>query len=244
MEKVIYSLWAPPGQDRDVFGKRLLEEAAPRLLELGVRGLQFNIRDSAITEPAQYDRDPIDLNIDAVAHLWLDSAVNELRVPFDDLLKEFSHRICGYLVSESLPYPNSEFPSKPGDRTHGLAQVVFMKRPPRLSPDAWMDLWHGDQTRLAVELQNNFYYCQNVVVRQATVAAPGFDAIVEEVLHLEAMTDYACRFRGDSPSERENSAKVFMQNTEKMVDLDKIVVMATSQYVFKQPSMTSEQNNG
>ena len=237
MEKVIYSLWAQPGEDRESFGRRLREEAAPALIKLGARGLQLNIRDQEVAEPAEFDRDPVNLNMDAIAHLWVDSAVNNLREPFDDLLKQFAFRICGYLVSESLPYPNTEYPSAPGERTHGLAQVVFMKRPPRIAAEAWMDLWHGDQTRLAVELQNNFYYCQNVVVRPATVAAPPFDAIVEEVLHLEAMTDYACRFRGKSQEEREKNATVFLENTEKMVDFDKIVVMATSQYVFKQPSM-------
>jgi hypothetical protein len=237
MEKVIYSLWAQPGEDRDTFGKRLREEMAPRMLKLGARGLQLNIRDSEVAEPAQMDMDPIDLKMDAIAHVWVDSAVNELRQPYDALLKKYASRICGYLVSESLPYPNTEFPTKSGERTPGLAQTVFMKRPPRVGSEAWMDLWHGDQTRLAVELQNNFYYCQNVVVRSATVAAPPFDAIVEEVLHLEAMTDYACRFRGNNQAEREKNAAEFLENTALMVDVDKIVVMATSQYVFKQPSM-------
>lgn len=238
MEKVVYSLWAQPGENRDDFGLRLREDMAPRMLALGARGLQLNLRDSAVAEPAQLDMDPIDLKMDAIAHVWVDSAVNELRQPFDNLLKEYASRICGYLVSESLPYPNTEFPTPPGVRTPGLAQMVFMKRPPRLPPEAWMDLWHGDQTRLAVELQNNFYYCQNVVVRTTTVAAPPFDAIVEEVLHVEAMTDYLCRFRGNSNEERERNAGVFLQNTALMVDVDKIVVMATSQYVFKQPSMS------
>ena len=237
MEKVIYALWAQPGEDRDTFGKRLREEMAPRLLELGARGLQLNLRDKDVAEPGQLDMDPINLNLDAVAHVWVNSAVNELRQPFDDLLKEYASLICGYLVCESLPYPNTEFPTKSGERTPGLAQTVFMKRPPRLAPEAWMDLWHGDQTRLAVELQNNFYYCQNVVMRYATAVAPPFDAIVEEVLHLEAMDDYLCRFRGNTPEEREKNCNDFLVNTALMVDVDKIVVMATSQYVFKQPSM-------
>jgi hypothetical protein len=237
MEKVLYSLWRRPQDDSETFGRRLREETAPRLLELGVRGLQLNIRDAAIAPAAVMDREMTRPSMDAVAHVWVDSAVNELRQPVDDVLLQAAGRIAGYLVTESLPLPNTEFPPRPGQRTEGLSQVVFMKRPPRLTPEAWMDLWHGDQTRLAVLLQNNFFYCQNVVVRPVTYAAPPYDAIVEECLYAEAITDPRYRFRGDSFEQRERNTMAFLENTSKMVDFDKIDVYATSQYVFKQPGM-------
>lgn len=100
-----------------------------------------------------------------------------------------------------------------------------------------MDLWHGDQTRLAVELQNNFYYCQNVTVRPVTHGAPPCDAIVEECLYEEAITDGRYRFRGATFEERQQNARIFLENTAKMVDFDKIDVIGTSQYVFRQPRM-------
>ncbi|HSB97701.1 MAG TPA: hypothetical protein VLC91_14680 [Spongiibacteraceae bacterium] len=237
MEKVLYSLWRNPSEDIEGFSRRLRQEMAPELLRIGARGLQLNIRDTEVATAAMMDRKMTNPAMDAIAHVWVDSAVNELRQPFDDVLQKYAHRIAGYLVSESQPLMNTEFPPVLGERTVGLSQVVFMKRPPRLSPEAWMDLWHGDQTRLAVELQNNFFYAQNVVVRPVTYAAPLYDAIVEECLHVEALTDPRFRFRGKTFEEREKNTMAFLENTFKMVDFDKIDVYATSQYVFKHPGV-------
>jgi hypothetical protein len=237
VEKVLYSLWRNPSEDIETFSLRLREEMAPELLKSGARGLQLNIRDTAVATAALMDRKMTVPAPDAFAHVWVDSAVNELRQPFDEILQRNALRIAGYLVSESQPLLNTEFPAAPGERTVGLSQVVFMKRPPRLSPEAWMHLWHGDQTRLAVELQNNFFYAQNVVIRPVTYAAPPYDAIVEECLYEEALTDPRYRFRGKTFEERERSQMVFLENTFKMVDFDCIDVYATSQYVFKLPGI-------
>lgn len=236
MEKAIYSLWAPKGESTAAFAGRVLEQLAPGLLKLGVRGLQLNVRDDVIAPAAVMDREATRPLMDAVAHIWLDSAVNELRRPVDEALNRHTSRIAGYLVCESQPLMNTEFPPVSGQRTKGLSQVVFMKRPPRLTSEAWMDLWHGDQTKLAVELQNNFFYAQNVVVRPLTHGAPPCDAIVEECLYEEAILDPRYRFRGKTFEERERNTARFLENTAKMVDFDKIDVMATSQYVFKHPS--------
>lgn len=237
MEKVIYSLWRPAGESREAFCTRLREKLAPELLARGVRGLQLNLRDEAIAPATGSDLEATRPLMDAVCHVWVDSAVRELLKPVDEIVRAATSRHAGYLVCESLPYPNTEFPSQPGERTRGLAQVVFMRRPPRLTPEAWMDLWHGDQTRLAVELQNNFYYCQNVTVRPVTHGAPPCDAIVEECLYEEAITDGRYRFRGATFEERQQNARIFLENTAKMVDFDKIDVIGTSQYVFRQPRM-------
>jgi hypothetical protein len=235
MEKVIYGLWRRAGEDAEAFGRRLREQTAPRLLELGVRGLQLNVRDQQVAGSAAMNREATRPAMDAVAHIWVDSAVNELRAPVDAALEEAAARIAGYLVTESQPLVNTEFPSEPGERTVGLSQVVFMRRPPRLTPEAWMDLWHGDQTRLAVTLQNIFFYAQNVIVRAVTYAAPHYDAIVEECLPEIAIADPRYRFRGDTFEQREKNTMAFLENTAKMVDFDKIDVLQTSQYVFKSP---------
>jgi hypothetical protein len=237
VEKVIYGLWRRPQENVETFGKRLREETAQQLLAAGARGLQLNIRDKDITSAANMDREVTLPSMDAVAHVWVDSAVNELRQPFDTILSQASGRIAGYLVTESQPLMNTEFPPKMGERTEGLSQVVFMKRPPRLTMEAWMDLWHGDQTRLAVELQNNFFYAQNVIVRAVTYGAPHYDAIVEECLYKEAIHDPRYRFRGNTFEERAESTNRFIANTALMVDFDKIDVYATSQYVFKNPGV-------
>jgi hypothetical protein len=237
VEKVIYALWRHPTDTLEAFNQKLLTETSQSLLKLGVRGLQINVRDQAIEGSAAMNRSMTRPAIDVVLQVWVDSAVNELRQPVDEILEQAAARVAGYLVTESMPMVNTEFPTKPGERTVGLAQVVFMKRPPRLTPEAWMALWHGDQTRLAVTLQNNFFYVQNVIARSVSYAAPHFDAIVEECLPEIAITDPRYRFRGDTFEQREKNQMVFLENTFKMVDFDCIDVMQTSQYIFKHPGM-------
>ena len=79
MEKVIYALWAPQGEDLEKFYARLREEVAPQLLKAGARGLQLNVRDKVIDPARNNDREANRPLMDAVAHVWMDSAVNEYR---------------------------------------------------------------------------------------------------------------------------------------------------------------------
>lgn len=70
--------------------------------------------------------------------------------------------------------------ASPGERTEGFAQIAFLQRPQRLTPQEWLDIWHNHHTRVASETQATFAYVQNVVVRALSAQAPAVDAIVEE----------------------------------------------------------------
>ena len=237
MEKVIYAVWRDARETPETFSRRLREEAAPKLLALGARGLQINVVDAVVAPAKGLVRVATNPQMEAVVHLWIDSAINVFRKPFDDVLASVG-RIAGYLVSESNGVVNNDYRAKPGERTHGFSQCVFIVRPKRVSPEAWIDAWHNHTTPVAIECQGNFFYAANVVIRPLTHAAPAYDALVEECMQPEAMTDPTVFFdRGRDPEKAKDNARRMYEAAALVTDVDKIDVIATSQYIFKWPSL-------
>jgi len=238
MEKVIYAVWRDKRDSAETFSRRLRHEAASKLLELGARGLQINVVDAAVAPAKGLVRVATFPQMEAVVHLWVDSAINVFRKPFDDALQSVASRIAGYLVSESNGVVNNDYRAKPGERTHGFSQCVFIVRPKRVTPEAWIDAWHNHTTPVAIECQGNFFYAANVVIRALTHAAPAYDALVEECMQPEAMTDPTVFFdRGGDPEKAKDNARRMYEAAALVTDVDKIDVIATSQYVFKWPSL-------
>ena len=238
MEKVLYAIWRDPRVDPETFSRTLREEAAPRLLALGARGLQINVVDAAVKPAQGLVRVATRPQMEAVAHLWVDSAIATFRKPFDDALEAASHRIAGYLVSESNPVVNNDHRAPPGERTWGVSQCVFIKRPLRVTAEAWIDAWHNHTTPVAIECQGNFFYAANVFVRALTHAAPAYDAMVEECLPPEAMTDPTVFFdRGRDPEKAKDNQRRMVEAATLVTDIGGIDVIATSQYIFKWPTL-------
>jgi len=239
MEKVLYVIWRGKtgnNGDAEALDRRLRGEIADKLLALGAHGVQVNLADAAV-RPAdglrQVNTRP---QMDGVISVWMDSAIKPFRQPFDDLIESAVERMAAYLVTESQPIRNTRFPAKPGERTAGFSQLAFLRRPPRLTPEAWLDVWHHHHTQVAVETQDNFLYVQNVVVRPLTLGAPLVDAIVEECFPAAAMTDPYAFFDavGDEAKFQQNVARM-MDSCNRFIDFDKLDVVPTSQYVIKAP---------
>jgi len=238
MEKIVYALWRDPRIEPEAFSLALREQAAPALLRLGARGLQINIVDETVNPAQGLVRVATRPQMEAVAHLWVDSTIAKFRRPFDEALEAAAHRIAGYLVSESNPVVNTEHRAPPGERTWGFSQCVFIRRPLRLTQEAWIDAWHNYTTPVAIECQGNFFYAANVFVRPLTHAAPAYDALVEECLPPEAMTDPTVFFdRGRDPEKAEDNRRRMVEAATLVTDADGIDVIATSQYIFKWPSL-------
>jgi hypothetical protein len=237
MEKVVYILWRDPRIDTEEFGRRLRGEVADRLLALGARGLQVNVADEAVRPAAGLRQCNARPAIDGLIGLWLDSAIASFRRPYDEVIESATGRMAGYLVTESQPIRNTRFPAAPGARTTGFAQLAFLRRPPRLTHEAWLDTWHNRHTQVAIDTQDNFLYVQNVVVRPLTPAAPACDAIVEECFPAAAMGDPQAFFDavGD-PEKLERNVKAMMESCHRFIDFDKIDVLPSSQYVIKPPA--------
>jgi hypothetical protein len=234
MEKVIYVLWRDAQTPPDQWSRTVRAQLADKLLTLGAHGVQINLADDDVEPAAALRQVNTRPGIEGIAAVWIDSANAMFRQPFDDAVRAIVPHTAAYLVTESQPIRNTRFPAKPGERTAGFAQLAFLKRPPRLAHEAWLDVWHNHHTKVAIDTQDNFVYVQNVVVRALTHAAPGYDAIVEECFPAAAMTDPHAFFDavGDEAKFQRNVDEM-MDSCARFIDFDKIDVVPTSQYVVK-----------
>ena len=237
MEKIVYLLWRDADTSQEEFSLRLRTEIADKLLAIGARGLQVNVPDQAVEPAATLRQVNTRPPIDGFLSLWVDSAIEKLRQPFDVVIEAAVARMAGYLVTESQPIRNTRYPSSPGERTAGFAQLAFLKRPPRLSPDAWLDMWHNHHTQVAIDTQDTFLYIQNVVIRSLTYAAPACDAIVEECFPAAAMTDPHAFFNAVGDEDKfQRNVGAMMESCGRFIDFDKIDVIPSSQYIMKAPA--------
>jgi len=243
VEKVVYVLWRRQDQDSASLRAYLCGDVAARLVDLGARGIQVNVSDDAVAAADGLRQRSTRPQMDAVLSAWVDTAIARYRRPFDDVVEASVGRMAAYLVTESQPLRNTLHPPVPGQRTTGFSQLAFLKRPPRLTHEAWLDVWHNSHTQVAVETQSSFFYVQNVVVRPLSHAAPALDAMVEECFPSEAMSDPHVFFdaAGDDQKLHRNRAAM-MESCRRFIDFDDvrkhfvIDVVPTSQYVVEPPS--------
>ena len=231
MEKVLYPLWKSDAIDADEFRERLLNDLAPALLKLGVRGQRLSVADSEVAAADALRIENAWPVMDAMISVWLDSSV--LRAPVEQLLAQHCNRLAGYLVTESEPIVNTRHPPEVGARTFGMAQVVFLQRPQRLGQQQWLEIWLDSHTQVAIDTQSTFGYRQNVVVRALTYGAPAFDAIVEENFPPEAMTSQHAFFAAEDNQTLAANSRAMMESCTRFIDFDKIDVIPTSEYNLK-----------
>lgn len=230
MEKIIYALWKDAREAREQFNDRLLNRFAPRLSD-HAHALRINIQDAAVATGNSPRMASIQPQMEAVVQLWLDSANDAARADVDAIVTEAAPRHAAWLASESTVLPNRLHPPKPGARTEGFSQIVFLGLPPRLGWTAWRDIWERQQTPVAVETQANFEYVQNLIVRPLSYGAPAFAAMIEECFPITALHDEAAYFDavGDTARLAENQQRM-MESCARFIDFDRIDCIPTSQY--------------
>jgi EthD domain-containing protein len=235
MEKVVYVLWRPAGDSSEAFADRLRGDVAGSLLDLGVRGLQVNVADNAVAT-AMVRMVELDPQMEAVVSVWLETVMDGVRRPIEDVLAGAASRAAGYLVTESTPLHNTTRAAALGERTDGFSNIAFLRRPTRLTREAWLDAWQNGHSQLAIDTQSTFGYTQNVVVRGLTPNAPAFDGIVEELFPFEALTDLHAFFDAVGDDEKLTKNMTAMgESTERFGASESIDVVPTSQYVFATP---------
>ena len=234
MEKVVYVLWRDAATTAKSFNAKLRGETAEKLVAAKAKAVQVNICDEAVEPAAAIRQVSTRPQMDGIIQVWLDSSLDRFRLPLDEIVREAAPRMSAYLVLESKIIPNVKHPPKPGQRTEGFSQVVFLKRPPRLTYGAWLHNWQGLHTAVGIDTQSNFEYVQNPIVRPLTHAAPVYDAMIEECFPAAAMTDPHAFYdaKGDEQKYQQNY-KTMMESVGRFIDFDKLDVLPTSQYVIK-----------
>jgi len=231
MEKLVYAVWRPAALSGSDFRDRLLGDCAERLLQRGAQKLAVSVAD----EHVDYARGSIishmEAPIAAVVCFWLDTHLE--RAPAEAVLRGATARCAGYLVLESVPVPNKTHRVPLGERTPGANTIGFLEKPERLSAEAWLELWQGQHTRVAIETQSTFLYIQNAVVRALTPAAPPWVAIVEEGFPREALIDPRVFYdAGDSAAKLAENRGRMIESCRRFIDFDRLESHVFSQYVL------------
>ena len=231
MEKIIYLLWRDPATRPEEFSAKLHGPLVAELRAAGARALKLNVADAHVAKAAGLKQVLLKPQPEALAQVWVDSAITHFRAPLDEAMTRAAARHAAYLVTESQPRVNVKHPPAAGARTHGFAQVALLRKPAKLAYADWLDVWHNSHTFVANETQSTFEYIQNVVIRPLTAEAPAIDAIVEECFPPEAMTDYKAFFDapGDEPKFKANLQRM-LQSVSRFIEPGQLDVIPTSQY--------------
>ena len=109
MEKVIYAVWKRDDQSTEALNSLLLNELSSKL-EVLSHSLRINVQNESVasgTSPRAVSTTP---QMDAIVQLWVDSANDQQRAPVDAVFAEAGLRVEAFLVSESVPMPNTQHP--------------------------------------------------------------------------------------------------------------------------------------
>ena len=238
MDKLVYLLWSPSGQDKRQRQRVLLEEVAPRLFEAGALKLTMYIDDpdSNVRSPAPFHPGE---RICAEVALWLDDV--EGRAPCEEVIRAAGFRLAGYLVDESIytEYGGNRH-SGPRDwpdgrRSPGIIAITLMERPKRLSRQEWIRRWHGRQSPVSEEMQPRARYVRNVVVQAVTPDAPPFEGIVEEAWPSARHITNPFLFysAGRNPFKLVWNVLRMLRSITSFLDLHRIRTTTMSEYILK-----------
>lgn len=233
MEKVVYVAWRPEGTEVAAWSEQLRGPVADALRAAGAHGIQVNVTDADV-DAATLRRAPWGRTADAIVSLWVDACRDEVREPLEAALLSVADEVAGWLVTESVPLAPPA--TAPGERTPGLSNMAFIRRPESMTPAQWVDRWHNHHTTVAIETQATFGYVQNTVVRSLTPNAFPVDGIVEELFPIEACADQHAFFgSGGDPDELARRMKVMFASVSAFLESPSTGVMPTSRYVLTSP---------
>lgn len=232
MEKLVMPVWRPEGTTGDEFRDTLLALAAEQLCELpAVRALRLAVADSAVS-PADNKRMASFGELpDGVVSAWVDTVTHAESL--QHLLERVVSKSAAYLVTESEQLVNSESVDGRG-RFPGFCQVVFLQRPDRLSEQAWLDIWQGSHTGIAIATQSTFGYRQNVIVRALAAGSAPYSAMIEENFPDQAMTSDHAFYGAPDDETLQANLTAMMESCARFIDFDRIDVIPMSEYLLFQ----------
>ena len=236
MEKLIYPLWRASSSGGDDLRDALLDLAPQLLADEKLRGLRFAVADSAVAAAAGKRMASSEPLPDGVLSVWLDCAGS--RQSLEALLERRVDRYSCYLVTEAEPLVNVAHPPVASERVHGMCQVVFLRRPPRLSREEWLAIWQHSHTQIAIDTQGTFGYRQNVIARALSPGASPLDAMVEENFPPGAMTSDHAFYGVEAGDDQGLQARqtALLASCARFMDFDQIDVIPMSEYVLRPPA--------
>ena len=238
MIKLVYLLWPRQAMAPAERRLRLLEQCAPRILSLGVAGLQMNIADDRADVPSPAPRLLGPKPFAAQVNLWLDDP--RQRSACEDLLREAGFDLAGYRVDEWLYTDYGEnaraaprtWPD--GERSPGILAVTLIERPKSIPKDEWMRRWFGWQSPMSEWMQPRSRYVRNLVEEVLTPGALPLDGIVEEAWpSREHVTNKRLFYSARSTLQLIVNMTTMLHSVIRMLRLWRITNVMTSEYFVK-----------
>ncbi|SNY89582.1 EthD domain-containing protein [Nocardia amikacinitolerans] len=219
-EELIFALWG--------IGDLHDAQLTQRLVAAGAESVRLNVSDADVAD-AMLRLTTFDAPIEAVLALSSPTACDLNAVL--DALGHVSERHEGWRVEVRTPLPPPSVAI--GERTPGLANVAFLRRPPELPYDEWLARWRNHHTEVAITTQATFGYVQNRVLEPVTDAAPDVAAVVEELFPSAALHDpHAFYGTGGDPAELNRRIQRMMASVATFGADRDIDVVPTSRYVL------------
>lgn len=233
MQKLIYTLWKNEAQSAESFRDHLIKNLSPQIIASNSRQLRVCVVDEDVAGADPY-RIVSDANpVDAVITVWLDSYLR--REQIDACVAKSVARYGCYAVWESEPLVVPEqFRVAPGQRSPGMNEVVFLRKPERLSYQAWLDVWHNSHTQVAIDTQSTFGYRQNVVVKMLTEDTPMHDAIIEENFPEAAIHSRMAFYdAGEDTALYKERERIMVESCARFIDFDNMDCIPMSEYIMQ-----------
>jgi hypothetical protein len=238
MDKLLYILWGPKGQDKGQMQQLLLTDVAPKLLDAGAVKLSMYIadRDADARSPAPFH--PGERMCAEVA-IWTNDV--KKHTPCEKILRAAGFRCAGYLVNESIytEYGDNRHAGHrnwaDGQRSPGIVTVTLMERPKRLSREEWIRRWHGRQSPVSAAMQPRTRYIRNVLINAITPNAPPYEGFVEEAWpSARHITNYFLFYgAGRNPFKLMWNMIAMLRSVTCFLDLNRIRATVTSEYILK-----------
>jgi hypothetical protein len=238
MEKLAYLVWDRPSRSGEEVRAQFLDELAPRLLELGVRGLQIDVDDEHAQVETMVKVPGDELPVRGLVTLWLDA--HDERAPHEAAIRATGVRSAGYLVTESMyrDYGDNEHSGRrdwaDGERSPGIVTLTVFDKPAGVDDETFYGHWYGHQSPMSEWMQPRARYVRNAVVRSLTPGAPRYRAIVEEawptVEHLTNLQTFFGAEGGDDLGER---IRIMLDSTKLLYDPATMRNYTLSEYIIR-----------
>jgi hypothetical protein len=244
MHKLIYLLWPNRRMLPLECRLSLLDECAPRLLRVGVAGLQMNIADDRVDTPSPAPPMLGPPPFAAEVCLWLDDTQLARRNALEEVLRTAGFDLAGYRVDEWLYTEYGETPhARPrnwadGERSPGVLAVTLIQRPARIPRDEWMRRWFGWQSPMSEWMQPRARYVRNLVEDAITPGALALDGIVEENWpSREHVVNKFLFYGARSRWELIRNMLTMLRSVSRMLILWRITTVMMSEYFIKTPDI-------
>jgi len=225
VQKLFYLLFDEAARSGTEMRESIFSQAVPAIHASGARDVFVFVNDEEVSEggtPIRRSEPPIR----AFVSFWLEDAAD--REAAEAALSVQAQRIAGYLVVESRPMVHR---CEQGKRTEGMKQITCIARRPDISQEEFVEIWHGDHRRVAVETQSTFGYVRNEIFRSLTPDAPDcWTAFVEESFPSDALSDPRVFYDAKTEEELQRNMQLMMKSCERFLDLEPMEVTYVSEY--------------